>query len=64
MQRHFHELDDIRLVYRGNRILDNLFLKGCSSIRQLGHDEAEAKAMYRFLQNDRVTEEDIIANMA
>jgi hypothetical protein len=62
-KRGFSDLDDLRLVYRGNRILGDLFSKSVHSIRQLTGDEAEAKAFYRFLQNDRVTEEDIVGNM-
>lgn len=62
-KRGFGDLDDMRLVYRGNRILEDLFSRSVHSIRQLTADEAEAKAFYRFLQNDRVGEEDIVANM-
>lgn len=56
-------MDDLRLVYRGNKILQDLFSRSVHSIRQLTSDEAAAKGFYRFLQNDRVSEDDIVANM-
>lgn len=62
-KRGFSDLDDMRLVYRGNKILGDLFSRSVHSIRQLTRDEAEAKAFYRFLQNDRVSEQDIVDNM-
>lgn len=34
------------------------------SIRQLAQSDSEAKAMYRFLQNENVSENDIIKNMS
>ena len=49
---------------RGNFILNRLFSNSVHSIRQLAANDSEAKAMYRFLQNDRVSEEDIIQNMS
>lgn len=63
-KRGFTELDDLRLVYRGNKILTDLFSRSVHSIRQIASDEAAAKGFYRFLQNDRVSEEDIIYNMS
>jgi len=62
--RDFHDLADARLVKRGNKILQDLFRTGVHSIRQLSDDEASAKGHYRFLQNERVSEEDIIRNMS
>lgn len=62
-KRDFTDLDDLRLVYRGNKILSDLFSKSVHSIRQIAIDEAATKGFYRFLQNDRVSEEDIIHNM-
>lgn len=62
-KRGFTDLDDLRLVYRGNKILSDLFNKSVHSIRQITSDESEAKGFYRFLQNDRVSEDDIIGNM-
>lgn len=62
-KRELTDLDDLRLVYRGNKILGNLFSKSVHSIRQLADDESSAKGFYRFLQNDRVTEEDIVSNI-
>lgn len=63
-KREFTDLEDIRLVYRGNKILDDLFRKSVHSIRQVCSDDASAKGVYRFLLNDRVSEEDIVSNMA
>ena len=62
-KRQITALADRRLLKRGNQILDDLFSKSVHSIRQLARDEAEAKAFYRFLQNDRVSEEDIVSNL-
>jgi Transposase DNA-binding len=63
-KRLFSDLDDLRLVYRGNKILSDLFSKSVHSIRQLSSDGAAAKGFYRFLQNDRVSEDDIIDNLS
>jgi hypothetical protein len=51
-------------VYRGNNILSDLFKKSVSSIRQLTVNDSSAKGFYRFLQNDRVSEEDIVFNLS
>ena len=59
----FTDLDDMRLLYRGNKILQDLFSKSVHSIRQISGDASSAKGFYRFLQNDRVSEEDIVSNM-
>lgn len=64
MKREFTDLEDMRLVYRGNKILNDLFNKSVHSIRQIAGDEAATKGFYRFLQNDRVSEDDIIANLS
>src|SRR5699024_11221981 len=50
-------------VTRGNKIMDDLFRTSVHSIRQFTKTEADAKGCYRFLQNYRVREEDILANM-
>jgi hypothetical protein len=63
-KREFTDLEDLRLVYRGNKILGDLFSKSVHSIRQLSANDATAKGFYRFLQNDRVSEEDIIYNLS
>ncbi|HMH32385.1 MAG TPA: IS4 family transposase [Puia sp.] len=63
-KREFTDLEDIRLVYRGNKILSDLFRRGTHSIRQLCFNEADTKGFYRFLLNDRVSEDDIVNNMA
>ncbi|GAA3627286.1 IS4 family transposase [Flavivirga jejuensis] len=61
--RYFEDLKDKRLLSRGNSILNRLFTSSVHSIRQLTQSDSEAKAMYRFLQNDTVNESDIIKNM-
>ncbi len=57
------DLGDKRLLYRGNKILNDLFSKSVHSIRQLSQNDSSAKGFYRFLQNDRVSEEDIVSNL-
>jgi len=49
---------------RSNAILNRLFSNSVHSIRRLAGSDSEAKAMYRFLQDDRVSEEDIVQNMS
>jgi len=63
-KREFTELSDLRLVNRGNKILADLFSKSVHSIRQLTDDETSAKGFYRFLQNDAVSEDDIVWNLS
>lgn len=62
--RHFENIKDKRLLNRGNSILNRLFANSIYSIRQLASSDSEAKAMYRFLQNDNVSEADIVKNMS
>ncbi|MFT5986476.1 MAG: hypothetical protein ACI825_001981 [Planctomycetota bacterium] len=62
--RHFEDIKDKRLLNRSNSILNRLFSSSVHSIRQLAQSDSEAKAMYRFLQNDNVSENDIIKNMS
>lgn len=62
-KRQFTCLDDVRLVNRGNKILEDLFNKSVHSIRQITKNESDAKGFYRFLQNERVAEEEIIGNL-
>ena len=62
--RHFEDLKDKRLLNRGNSILNRLFSNSVYSIRQLASSDSEAKAMYRFFQNNNVSEADIIRNMS
>lgn len=63
-KREFTDLGDLRLVERGNKILRDLFNKSVHSIRQISDNESSAKGFYRFLQNDRVSESDIIRNLS
>lgn len=62
--RHLTDIKDKRLLNRGNSILNRLFSNSIHSIRQLASNDAEAKAFYRFLQNDHVSEADLIRNMS
>ena len=62
--RHFEDLKDKRLLNSGNSILNRLFANSIYSIRQLASSDSEAKAMYRFLQNDNVSEANIVKNMS
>ena len=62
--RYFNNLKDKRLLTRSNSILNRLFSSSVHSIRQLAQSDSEAKGMYRFLQNDNVSEKDIIKNMS
>lgn len=50
-------LPDARLVRRGEKLWNQLSMTPCSSIRRISTTAAEQKANYRFLNNDRVTEE-------
>lgn len=52
------------MLNRGNSILNRLFSNSVHSIRQLADNDSEAKAFYRFLQNDHVSEADLIRNMS
>jgi Transposase DNA-binding len=63
-KREFTDFDDVRLINRGNKILNDLFSKSVHSIRQFSQSEADAKGVYRFLSNDRVSEDDIIMNLS
>jgi hypothetical protein len=63
-KRGFTELEDQRLVNRGNKILGDLFSRSVHSIRQLTNNESSAKGFYRFLQNERVSERNIIDNLS
>lgn len=49
---------------RGNLLVNRLFANSLHSIRHLAAKDSEAKAFYRFLDNDKVGEEAIIRNMA
>lgn len=62
-RRDFTDLDNLRLLNRGNKIFHDLFLKSTHSIRQICGTEAEAKAFYRFLQNDKISEQIIKDNI-
>jgi Transposase DNA-binding/Transposase DDE domain len=62
--RYLADIKDKRLLKRGNSILNRLFSNSVHSIRRLAANDSEAKAFYRFLQNDKVSEADIIRNMS
>lgn len=54
------KLGDLRSERRGMELWDKLSARPSSTIRQLASNKAEQKAYYRFLNNDRVNEEDLI----
>ena len=62
-ERQLRDIKDQRLLKRGNIILGKLFSNSVHSIRQITQSDSEAKSFYRFLQNDNVSEADIIRNM-
>lgn len=62
--RHLTGLKDKRLTERGNSLLNRLFAIGGQSIRQLAAHDSQAKAFYRFLANENVSEHELIRNMA
>lgn len=62
--RHLAGLKDKRLTERGNSLLNRLFAIGGQSIRQLATNDSQAKAFYRFLANENVSEDDLVRNMA
>lgn len=62
--RYLGDIKDKRLLKRGNSILNRLFSDSVHSIRRLAANDSEAKAFYRFLQNDKVSEADIVRNMS
>jgi len=62
--RYVADIKDKRLLKRGNSILNRLFSNSVHSIRRLAANDSEGKAFYRFLENDRVSEADIIRNMS
>ena len=53
-------LGDLRLERRGNELCRKLFQHPSSSIRQVSPTQAEQKAYYRFLNNEKVEEQDLI----
>lgn len=55
---------DKRLDDRGNAIIRNLLIKGTHSVRQFSQDSAQQKGSYRFLENERTTEDAIIQSMS
>lgn len=52
---------DKRLARRADEFSNRLTLNPCSSVRQISKAPAEQKAFYRFLNNEKVTEKEIIA---
>lgn len=55
---------DKRLDVRGNEFVRSLFGKGSHSIRQLSGNYAQQKGNYRFLENERTTEQRIIKSIS
>jgi hypothetical protein len=64
LRRGFTDLPDERLLKRGNKILQELFCSSTSSIRQICRQESDAKGFYRFLNNERIKEDQIISNLS
>ena len=62
--RHFEDLKDKRLLKRSNSILNRLFANSIHLIRQLASSDSDAKGICRFLQNDNISEDDVIKNMS
>jgi hypothetical protein len=58
--RYFENLKVKRLLNSCNSILNRLFANSIYSKRQLEESNSEAKAIYRFLQNENISEADII----
>ena len=54
---------DKRLEKRANLISQSLIMSRTSSVKGATHDEAEQKGFYRFLDNEKVTEEILIKEM-
>ncbi|MDO5978215.1 IS4 family transposase [Flavivirga spongiicola] len=54
------KLGDLRSERRGMELWGKLSEHPSSTIRQLASNKAEQKAYYRFLNNDRINEEDLI----
>lgn len=57
-------LPDVRLERRGEKLWNHLSLSPCSSIRRISSNNAEQRANYRFLNNERVTENALTAEAA
>lgn len=57
-------LNDVRLERRGKMLWNQLSLTPCSSIRRISSSNAEQRANYRFLNNERVTEDALTAEAA
>lgn len=53
-------LGDLRLERRGQELWQKLSCHPCSSIRQLAETPAEQKAYYRFLNNEKIEEGELI----
>ena len=57
-------LGDLRIERRGQELWQKLSQHPCSSIRQLAKTRAEQKAYYRFLNNERIEEEEELIKVA
>lgn len=57
-------LRDARLERRGKKLWNQLSMTPCSSIRRISSTNAEQRANYRFLNNERVTEDAFTAEAA
>ena len=57
-------LGDLRLERRGNELCKKLIEHPSSSIRQVSSTQAEQKAYYRFLNNEKVEEQELIKEVS
>ncbi len=57
-------LNDVRLERRGKSLWNQLSVTPCSSIRRISSNNAEQRANYRFLNNERVTEDALTVEAA
>ncbi len=63
-QRFTNCFSDKRLDSRYSKVAESLFARSVHSIRQLTSTSSEAKGFYRFLQNEKTDEQNLIANMS
>ena len=55
--------NDKRLDRRGEQLISSLFKMGSRSIQSISESRAEQKGYYRFLRNEKVTEDALIKEM-
>lgn len=55
---------DIRLERRGRRLLERLFQNGTKSLQAIALSRAEQKGFYHLLRSEKVSEQQLIEEMA